>query len=109
MWGLRIAYTALKTLLRHLDRILIGPTREEIEISRRKPTIFESDNLPRYYRRVLYEFDIRFENYEIEKIDNMDVLMGLARRKYRLEHDKIANSHWVWSTVNRLADEYINK
>ena len=74
-----------------------------------KPTIFESDNLPRFYRRNQNEFDIRLETYEIERIATMDGLVGLIREKYRLEHNKIANSHWVWAVANKLADEYIEK
>lgn len=74
-----------------------------------KPTIFESDNLPRFYRRIQYEFDIRLKTYEIESIDTMDGLLALIREKYRLEHNKIANSHWVWAKANNLADKYIEE
>ena len=97
----------LKSLLRRLDRIILGPTRTEIEISRRKPSIFESDNLPAFYEDVQSKFGVKFTASEIRETNNMDGLMELVRVKYRSKHDEIANSHWVWGALERLAEKHL--
>ena len=98
--------TSLRKLLHCLDRIIIGPTRREIEITRQKPSIFESDNLSQFYERVQSKFDIEFEDHEVRQVDSMDDLTTLVRVKFHSKHDEIANSHWVWGVLNRLADDY---
>lgn len=98
---------ALRTLLRRLDRIILGPPLAEIAISRKKQTIFGSNKLPAFYDDVQSQFGVKFTAREMRKTDNMDDLMALVREKHFAKHKEHINPHGIWGTLKRLAEKHV--